>query len=204
MTARISLALVLHNHQPVGNFGWVFEEVFAKAYEPMVAALERHPGIHLGLHYSGPLLEWLRAERPELIGRLRALGDAGQVEVLGGGLYEPVLASLPERDRVGQLERMATTVESVFGRRPVGAWLAERVWEPDVPTSLVEAGYGYTILDDAHFRAAAIAEDAMWGPHSTEDQGRLLTVFGTEQGLRSRIPFQPVPEVIDYLRTHAT
>ena len=25
---RISLALVLHNHQPVGNFGWVIEEVF--------------------------------------------------------------------------------------------------------------------------------------------------------------------------------
>jgi len=204
MTARISLALVLHNHQPVGNFGWVFGEVYEKAYEPMVAALERHPGIRVGLHYSGPLLEWLRSERPAFIGRLRALADADQVEVLGGGLYEPVLASLPERDRVGQLERMADAVETAFGRRPAGAWLAERVWEPDVPTSLVEAGYRYTILDDAHFRAAAIAEDAMWGPYSTEDQGHLLTVFGTEQGLRYRIPFQPVAEVIDYLRAHAT
>ena len=33
----------------------------------------------------------------------------------------------------------------------------------------------WTILDDAHFRAAAIPEDAMWGPYTTEDQGRLLT-----------------------------
>ncbi|HEX7950887.1 MAG TPA: alpha-amylase/4-alpha-glucanotransferase domain-containing protein [Candidatus Limnocylindrales bacterium] len=204
MTARISLALVLHNHQPVGNFGWVFGEVYDKAYEPMVAAIERHAGIHLGLHYTGPLLEWLRAERPEFIGRLRALVDAGRVEILGGGLYEPVLASLPERDRIGQVERMARVVEEAFGRRPTGAWLAERVWEPDIPTSLGAAGYQYTILDDAHFRAAAIAEDAMWGPYSTDDQGRLLTVFGTEQGLRYRIPFQPVSEVIDYLRDHAT
>jgi 4-alpha-glucanotransferase len=204
MTARISLALALHNHQPVGNFGWVFQEVYRQAYEPMLRALEHHPGVRVGLHYSGPLLEWLRAERPEFIERLGALAASGQVEILGGGLYEPVLASLPERDRVGQLERMADTIESAFGRRPAGAWLAERVWEPDIPTSLAAAGYAYTILDDAHFRAAAIAEDAMWGPYTTEDEGRLVNVFGTEQGLRYRIPFRPVTEVIEYLRGHAT
>ena len=42
MTRRISLALTLHNHQPIGNFGWVFGEVFEKAYKPMVEALTRH------------------------------------------------------------------------------------------------------------------------------------------------------------------
>ena len=201
---RISLALTLHNHQPIGNFGWVFGEVFEQAYKPMVAALTRHPTVRLGLHYTGPLLEWLRAERPEFIADLRALVEREQIEILGGGLYEPVLASLPERDRVGQLAGMADTVEATFGRRPTGAWLAERVWEPDVPTSLVAAGYGWTILDDSHFRAAAIPEDEMWGPYTTEDQGRLLRVFGTEQGLRYRIPFHDVDEVIEYLREHAT
>ena len=107
-SARISLALVLHNHQPVGNFGWVIAESYDKAYLPMVEALERHPSILMGLHYSGPLLDWLRAERPEFLDRLSALVGRGQVELLGGGYYEPVLASLPERDRIGQLERMST------------------------------------------------------------------------------------------------
>jgi 4-alpha-glucanotransferase len=204
MTRRISLALTLHNHQPVGNFGWVFAEVFERAYEPMVEAIERHPEVHVGLHYTGPLLEWLQAERPGFIGRLRSLVERGQVEILGGGLFEPILASLPERDRIAQLERMAGAVEELFGRRPAGAWLAERVWEPDLPTSLAAAGYAWTIVDDAHFRAAAIPEDAMWGPYTTEDQGSLVTVFGTEQGLRYRIPFHEVDEVIDYLREHAT
>ncbi len=204
MAPRISLALAIHNHQPVGNFGWVFAEVFDVAYEPMVAALERHPGVRLSLHYTGPLLDWLRRERPAFVERLHALVGSGQVELLGGGYYEPVLASLPERDRVGQLRRMADELEATFGVRPHGAWLAERVWEPDVPTSLVTAGYGWTILDDAHFRAAAIPEEALWGPYTTEDQGRLLTVFGTEQGLRYRIPFRDTDEVIAYLREHAT
>ncbi|MBI2780973.1 MAG: DUF1926 domain-containing protein [Chloroflexi bacterium] len=204
MTRRISLAVTLHNHQPIGNFGWVFADVFEQAYQPMVEALGRHPRVRVGLHYTGPLLEWLRAERPAFIADLRALVDRGQVEILGGGLYEPVLASLPERDRVAQLRRMADAVQDAFGHRPRGAWLAERVWEPDLPTSLAEAGYGWTIVDDSHFRAAAVPEDQMWGPYTTEDQGRLINVFGTEQGLRYRIPFQEVDAVIDYLREHAT
>jgi len=201
---RISLALALHNHQPVGNFGWVFAEVFEQAYAPMIDALERHPGVRLSLHYTGPLLTWLVAARPDAIERLRRLVTRGQVEILGGGFYEPVLASLPERDRIGQLTRMADELETMFGQRPRGAWLAERVWEPDLPTSLVAAGYEWTILDDAHFRAAAIPEEDLWGPYTTEDQGNLLRVFGTEQGLRYRIPFREVDEVIAYLRLHAT
>jgi alpha-amylase len=201
---RISLALALHNHQPVGNFGWVFAEVFEKAYAPMVDALERHPQVRLSLHYTGPLLDWLIDERGDTVERLRALVERDQIEILGGGYFEPVLVALPERDRIGQLRRMGDELERLFGRRPRGAWLAERVWEPDLPTSLVAAGYDWTILDDAHFRAAAIPEDDLWGPYTTDDQGQILRVFGTEQGLRYRIPFRDVDEVIDYLRAHAT
>jgi Alpha-amylase/alpha-mannosidase len=204
VTKRISLALAIHNHQPVGNFGWVFADVYEQAYRPMLEALERHPGVRLSLHYTGPLLEWIRAERPDFIVRLRALVERQQVEVLGGGYYEPVLASLPKRDRIGQLRRMGDELEALFGTRPSGAWLAERVWEPDLPASLVDGGYDWTILDDAHFRAAAIPEEDLWGPYTTEDQGEILTVFGTEQGLRYRIPFRDVDDVIGYLRDHAT
>ncbi len=204
MAPRISLALAIHNHQPVGNFGWVFAEVYDRAYLPMLEALERHPGVRLSLHYTGPLLEWFAAERPEFLARLGALVAREQVELLGGGLYEPILASLPEQDRIDQLTRMASTLQAMTGRRPQGAWLAERVWEPDLPTSLAKAGYRWTILDDQHFRAAAIPEENLWGAYTTEDQGDLLTVFGTEQGLRYRIPFGSVEDVIGYLRAHAT
>ena len=59
--------------------------------------------------------------------RLGGLAREGRIELLGGGLYEPVLASLPERDRVAQLRRMSDLIERVTGSRPRGAWLAERV-----------------------------------------------------------------------------
>ena len=204
MAKRISLALVVHNHQPIGNFGWVIREVYEKAYEPLIGALERHPRVRLALHYTGPLLDWMEANEPSSLVRLRALVDRSQVEIVGGGMFEPILASLPERDRVGQLVRMRQDLERRFGLAPHGAWLAERVWEPSLPTALVDAGYSYTVLDDNHLRAAAVPEDAMWGTYTTDDQGRRLTIFGTEKGLRYRIPWQPVDDLIAYLRDAAT
>jgi alpha-amylase/alpha-mannosidase (GH57 family) len=61
VTRRIALDLTLHNHQPVGNFGWVIAETYERAYEPMVAALESHPCVRVALHYTGPLLACLTA-----------------------------------------------------------------------------------------------------------------------------------------------
>ncbi len=204
MSDRISLALVFHNHQPVGNFGWVIEELWERAYAPMIGALERHPTVHVGLHYSGPLLEWLAANQPEAPQRIAALVRRGQVELLGGGLYEPILVALPDADRFAQLSRMADEVERLCDVRPRGAWLAERVWEPSLAHDLALAGYDYTVLDDNHLRGAAVRDEDMWGTYVVDDRGRMLTVFGAEQGLRYLIPWRPVPEVIEHLKRHAT
>src|SRR5215208_1804818 len=82
VTPRIALALTLHNHQPVGNFGWVIAETYDHAYLPMVDALERHPGVRVALHYTGPLLAWLRTERPDFVARLATLAERDQVEIV--------------------------------------------------------------------------------------------------------------------------
>jgi 4-alpha-glucanotransferase len=204
LAPRFSLALVLHNHQPVGNFGWVIQDAYEHAYEPLIGALERHPHVRMALHYSGPLLDWFAAEQPEFIERVGRLVAGGQVELLGGGQYEPILAALPERDRLAQLVRMADAIEAIGGRRPRGAWLAERVWEPDVPVSMVDAGYQWTVVDDAHLRAAAVDEANLWGSFTTDDQGRRLTIFASAMALRYRMPFGTVDQAIDELRQHAT
>ena len=202
---RISLALAIHNHQPVGNFGWVFAEVYDRAYLPMLEALERHPGVRLSLHYTGPAarVAGRRAPGVPAAARLRWSRAARWSSWAAACTSRSWRRS---RSTTGSTSstRMAATLEGITGRRPRGAWLAERVWEPDLPTSLAAAGYRWTILDDAHFRAAAIPEENLWGAYTTEDQGNLLTVFGTEQGLRYRIPFGAVEDVIDYLRDHAT
>ena len=173
----------------------------------MLAALERHPGVRLGLHYTGPLLEWLRARatrRPST--RLAALIDRGQVEIVGGGYYEPVLASLPERDRIGQLRRMADELERhvrASGRAAPGSRSASG--SRTCPPRSCDAGYEWTILDDAHFRAAAHPRGAALGRLLHRRPGP------PADGLRHRagpaLP-DPVPapwrRSSSYLREHAT
>ena len=131
MPNRISFALAIHNHQPVGNFGWVFAEVFDLAYAPMVDALERSSRA-CGSRSTTPVRcsSGCAPSGRTFVDRLRDLVEPRPGRDPRWRLCEPVLASLPERDRVGQLTRMGDELERLFGRRPRGAWLAERVWEP--------------------------------------------------------------------------
>src|SRR6478735_3300242 len=91
----IHLGLLLHNHQPVGNFPWVFQQVYEEAYVPLIAALERHEGVRLSLHYTGSLLDWMSEAHPDFLQRIAALVKRKQVEMVGGGYYEPILPAIP-------------------------------------------------------------------------------------------------------------
>ena len=137
---KVSLALVIHSHQPVGNFDHVFEGATRKAYAPFLRLLSQHPRIRVSLHYSGILLEWLEARHPEFFDQLRRLIERHQVELVGGGYFEPVLPAIPDRDKRRQMERLREAVERHFGRVPTGLWLAERVWESTLARPLAEAG----------------------------------------------------------------
>ena len=81
--STVRLILALHNHQPVGNFDGVFEAAYRESYLPFLEVLENYPEIPFVLHTSGPLLEWLVERHPEYIARVRALVEAGRVEILG-------------------------------------------------------------------------------------------------------------------------
>ncbi len=194
---------IIHAHQPSGNFERVFEQCYRDSYEPFLCLIERHPNIHLALHYSGPLLLWIERTHPEYFDRLRALVASGRIEMIGGGFYEPILISIPEIDQVEQINRLASYLESNFARRPNGIWLAERVWESSLPASLSRAGVQYTVIDDLPFLAAGFEPAELYGPYIAEDRGKSIWLFPGLKELRYLIPFRMVSECIDYFRRAA-
>jgi 4-alpha-glucanotransferase len=195
--------LIVHAHQPSGNFEHVFEECYQNSYNPFLSLVEKHPKIRLALHYSGPLLLWIEKKHPEYFERLRTRVAAGQVELIGGGFYEPILISIPEADRQEQITRLAYYIEKHFGKRPTGAWLAERVWEPQLPSSLAGANVGYTLVDDLPFLAAGFEPHELFGPYIAEDCGKSVWLFPGLKELRYLIPFRKVEESIVYFREAA-
>ena len=200
MSRPVTLTLIVHDHQPVGNFDDVFRQAYADAYAPFLAFLETRPALRLAFHHSGPLLQWLALHEAGYLRRLRTLVERGQVELWGGGFFEPILPAIPEVDRRGQTRAMSEWLELELGQRPRGTWLAERVWEPGLASSLAAAGAEYTAVDDAHFVAAGFERDALWGYYLTEDQGRSLAVLPIHRELRYRVPFREPEETIEFLR----
>jgi alpha-amylase len=201
---QIYLGLAIHNHQPVGNFPWVFDEVFRMAYLPMVQAMERHPSIKLSLHYSGPILDWMREEHPEFLEQVAGLVRRGQVELMSGGYYEPILPVIPDADKLGQIAKLSQTIRERFGQQPSGLWLAERVWEPHLPLPLAQADIKWTLVDDTHFKLVGLDEANLFGYYLTEEQGYRLKVFPSSKRLRYMIPWRSVAEVIAYLEQQAS
>lgn len=195
------LVMVLHCHQPVGNFDSVFEDATKRCYGPLIELLGKTPSARMGLHFTGPLVEWLEAHRPDLVAIVKTLATRGQVEILGGGMYEPMLAVLPEADAVGQLRLMADECVRLFGQRPKGMWLAERVWEPDLARLLALGGMQYTLLDDSHFRGAGLT-GKLTGYYVTEKAGAPVAIFPIDQDLRYAIPYQEVGPLIESLKQH--
>ena len=200
----INLLFAVHNHQPVGNFDRVFREGWQKCYEPFLAALEKHPRFRLSLHYSGSLLEWLESNQPDFISRLKTLVERGQVELLSGGFYEPLLPFIPEEDAVGQVSLLNQFLRKKFFFQPKGLWLAERVWATHLPKTLSQTGLKFTLVDDSHFRFAGLSQEEMFGYYVTEYEGHPLSLFPINQQLRYAIPFRDPGETIEALRFWAT
>jgi alpha-amylase len=193
----------MHAHQPVGNFDDVIERAYQHSYLPFIDVLSRHPSIKIGLHFTGSLLELLEPSHPEYFERLRALVTSGQIEMIGGGYYEPILIAIPPQDRREQIVRLSDYIEKHFGLRPRGAWLAERVWEPQLPSSLAPSGVGYTLVDDNHFLGAGFELNQLFGHYLAEDQGHVVKILPGLKALRYFIPFRSPSETIEFLRASA-
>ncbi len=200
MTNPVRLALVLHNHQPIGNFEGVFEAAYRESYAPFLDVLREYSDIRVSLHNSGSLLEWLVTAHPEYIDGLRELAQCGQVEILGGPFYEPILASISRRDRVGQMRLYSDYLEALFGQPVRGMWVPERVWEQSFASDIANAGIEYTVLDDSHFRNAGLPPEKLFGHYLTEDEGQVLTIFPIAERLRYTIPWEEPEKSIEFLR----
>jgi alpha-amylase len=155
----------------------------------------------VALHYSGGVLKWLEAHRPESFDVISELVADGRAEMMTGGFYEPILPIIPDRDKVGQVRSLTRYLREHFNARPRGLWLPERVWQPDLISPLRRAGVEYTVVDDNNFQLAGLSEKQSLGYFTARaPQGETLEVFPINAVVRRSIPFQPPEATIDHLR----
>ncbi len=203
MAKTVALLLGVHAHQPVGNFESVLDDAHNRCYGPFLRVLHQYPDFRFAIHISGWLLEYMLKHFPKDMALLKEMVEREQAELFGAGFTEPVLASIPSADRVGQITQLSAYLKQKLGETPHGAWLTERVWESSVVPSLADSGIRYVTVDDYHFMCAGKGGDQLNGYYSTEEDGRQIDLFPISEALRYRLPFSPANEVVSYLESLA-
>nr|MBN2276878.1 DUF1926 domain-containing protein [candidate division Zixibacteria bacterium] len=200
---KFKLAIGIHNHQPVGNFDSVFDEAHNRAYMPFLKLFEQFTGLRLSLHQSGILWDWQEDRYPAYFDLVQSMIYDNRIELMTGGFYEPILPSIPDNDKLGQIEMLSRYLAGKFGADVSGLWLTERVWEPHLPKVLKMAGVEYLPVDDTHFLYAGFEPDQLRGVFITEEEGATIKLLPIQKKLRYLIPFATVDKVMDELKRQA-
>ena len=201
---KVQFIFGIHLHQPVGNFDWIFEDAFQKSYKPFIDTLKQYPSIAIVIHISGSLLEWLEDNHPEYLDELATMVSERNIEILSAGFYEPILAVIPDHDKIGQITKLNKYIRKRFNYDAKGIWLTERVWEPHLAKQISKAGIDYIAVDDFHFLSAGKQIEDLDGYFTTDEQDARIGIFPISQKLRYAIPFQEPSATIDYLKSIAS
>jgi len=200
---KIYFLFGVHNHQPIGNFEDVFEKAYNQAYKPFIEILTKYSQIKFGLHCSGVLWNYFKEKHPEYIDTVKILLNRKQIELLTGGYYEPILPSIPDNDKIGQIKKMNEFIKNEFKFTSKGLWLTERIWEQSLIKILSKLDVKYITVDDFHFIASGYDEKDLNGYFITEQEGYKLKIFPISQKLRYYIPFKPPEYVIEFFYNNA-
>jgi hypothetical protein len=187
---KINLVLGSHAHVPYGADTGEFESVYLNRLKPFVSSLSRYPRIQATLHYSGVLLHWVERSHPELFMLIEDMVSRKQVEMLGGGFYEPLLPIISLQDKIGQIELLTTYLRKQFGKRPQGCWVPAFAWEQGLVSPLAACGMDFTFLSERQFALSSgdgLAGNHHYAPCICEDQGKLITVFPVLQSMEETL-----------------
>ncbi|MBN2353162.1 MAG: DUF1926 domain-containing protein [Spirochaetales bacterium] len=200
----IHLIFGVHWHAPLGYSDHDFEAVYQDTYKHFLSTLYEIERLPVVLHYSGIVLEFLEKNHPEYLNLLDEMMKRKQVELIGGGFYDPILPLVPLLDKIGQIELCTTYLRSHFGKRPRGLWLPEQVWEATLPNTLKSCGIEYTFLNESAFLSVRRSDDDLFYPHLTEEHGKNITIFPLTLRLKDLLFRKSPREVIRFLRRQAS
>lgn len=193
--------IMIHNHQPIGNFKDVIFKAFYNSYIPFLEKVYKYKNINITLHTSGILFEFVEENNiKDYEDLIKELLKENRIELVSGTFYEAILSLIPDEDKINQIKKMNEYLKNKFNYISKGMWLTERVWEPDLPKYIRKADIEYTLIDDNAFKKLGFNEESLFNFFITETEGYSLYIFPILKTLRYLIPFKDCDEVFSFIR----
>ncbi|MFA6603945.1 MAG: hypothetical protein WCT10_03860 [Patescibacteria group bacterium] len=156
MASPIKVGLLLHFYQPWWQFPHVLSKIVDECYRPIFSWLDHQPRFALSANINWSLLELLRRHgHDDIIALMRRCVSEGKIELFGTAAHHPIMPLISETEAARQIERDHQGKNSVGLPQSScgGFYLPEYAYSRDVVPPLRDAGYVYTIADDAAYAA---------------------------------------------------
>jgi len=100
------LLIMIHNHQPIGNFKDVILKAFYNSYIPFLEKILKYKNINIALHTSGILFEFMEENNvKDYEDLIKELLKENRIELISGTFYEAILPLIPEEDKINQIKK---------------------------------------------------------------------------------------------------
>ena len=149
------------------------EKDYLDVYKTAATFLYSHPDYCMSFSFIGNQLQFLKKNHPEFLEILQQLTNRKQVEVLGGGFYNPVFPLLFPIDRSGQVDMLSAEIRRTVGKRPRGMTLCASSWDTSLVTSFETCGMEYVMLDNTLISASK----QMYLPVIMADRGKSIDII---------------------------
>lgn len=177
--AILNLCLEFYSGTTNFNNNSEYKSAYDSYFKPLVSFLYANPDFKFSFYLSGPEFEFIRKKNPELIEILKQLVNRKQVEIIGGGFYNPVFPLLFPMDRSGQVEMLSSVIRKSIGKRPRGVCLCASAWDPSLVTSFETCGMEYVVLDSSLIQK----EKDLFLPIVMADRGKSIKIIAAHSDL---------------------
>lgn len=187
---KITLCFGLFTETSADGLGIPNSQIYESSYKSIATYLFSHENVPFSFFFSGPVLEWLQSKHAEYLLVIEELLARKQIEVIGGGYYNPHFPLLQPADRSGQIEALTTALRKHFKKRPHGCFINESVWDPSLINTLNSCSLEYVMLDYSFF-ASDISDPKALTASITEDMGKAIFVLPLHNELFETIDISP-------------
>lgn len=183
----IYVSFNLKSFSNVSETNDVFEKDYQSVYKPLIKFLYSHPDFSFSFSFSGLQLQFFKKRKTEFITILKQLADRKQIEILGGGFYDPILPLLFTVDRNGQIDLLSAEIRQSLGKRPRGAAIFADCWDSNLVNTFSVCGFEYVLLDSSIISSSK----RKYLPLIMSDMGKSIEIFPTYEQFTPRNDMTP-------------
>ncbi|MFH1233198.1 MAG: hypothetical protein V1649_00920 [Patescibacteria group bacterium] len=148
---KITWINFLHFYQPPTADNETVVEAVEKSYRRIISALKRNPSIKFTINITGCLLDRLaNLGYDNLINDINSLVVKKQIELTGSAAFHPILAFLPDKEIIRQIEINEQILKKYFGKnfKHQGFFIPEAIYSARVAKIIKKFNYQWLILDE--------------------------------------------------------